>query len=272
MIWFLFLISSLLTAGLMTLFSWIAQGRSLLRENYKGEMIPFPGGIVLALVIIIGVAPGLALNAFSLAQGSIFLFIVLVSSLVGLVDDFMGDSVSKGFKGHFIKLLEDGELTTGAVKAIFGGLGALAAGFALVEGNPLWGIVNGVLIALTMNTINLLDLRPGRACKGFLFGFGLLILLIPDRSSLPLFMSILGALFIYMPWDLKARVMMGDTGSNLLGGLLGFYLAQGATRGLKVLAILVLTGLMIFTENRSLTHVIEGNRLLNLIDRAGRDE
>ena len=63
--------------------------------------------------------------------------------------------------------LARGRLTTGAVKAVGGLAAGLAAGFILHPGRPAAIVLDALLIALTANLLNLLDLRPGRCLKGF---------------------------------------------------------------------------------------------------------
>ena len=74
----------------------------------------------------------------------------------------------------------------------------------------------------------------------------------------------------YFNTDLKARGMMGDTGSNVLGISIGVLMALGY--GIKVrLAWLVFLILMhLITEKFSLTKIIEKNRVLKFIDNLGR--
>lgn len=268
MVWFILFISLITSAISIPLFFKFAPRR----KNYKGEAIPFPGGLLLSLPVIIGIVVGLKIGAFSWAQGNVTLFMVFISTFLGLADDLAGDSSVKGFKGHFKRYFEDGELTTGAMKAIFGGLASLASGIAIAEGAFMIGILNALIIAFMMNTINLLDLRPGRASKGFLMGFAGLFLLYPNSKILSIMAPVLGAMFLYLPLDLRAMVMMGDTGSNLLGSLLGLVGAWNLGIIGKITVILLLVGLMFVTERRSLTKIIEDNTALDFIDKIGRDD
>ena len=66
-----------------------------------------------------------------------------------------------------------GQLTTGALKAIFGGLIALLLGFY----SRTWPdcCINGLLIALMANFANLLDVRPGRTGKFYILSDCLVI-------------------------------------------------------------------------------------------------
>lgn len=39
-------------------------------------------------------------------------------SFIGLLDDIFGDNKSKGFKGHVIRFIKDGEFSTGLLKMV----------------------------------------------------------------------------------------------------------------------------------------------------------
>src|SRR5690606_29750187 len=118
-----------------------------------------------------------------------------------------------GFKGHFGALLR-GRLTTGGLKALGGGL--IAFFLALFLSSSWYDVVlNTLIIALFANMLNLLDLRPGRAVKGYFIFLLLILLLAKGRVDWLLIMPVIGAVLVYFPYDLKAKVMMGDAGSNV---------------------------------------------------------
>ena len=130
-------------------------------------------------------------------------------------------------------------------------------------------IVNTLIIALSTNLMNLFDLRPGRAIKAYL------VIMIPIYITLTGYTKVFPLLILpnvlaYFNIDLKARGMMGDTGSNVLGISIGVLMALGY--GIKVrLAWLVFLILMhLITEKFSLTKIIEKNRVLKFIDNLGR--
>ncbi|WP_256201138.1 MraY family glycosyltransferase [Thermoanaerobacter thermocopriae] len=129
-------------------------------------------------------------------------------------------------------------------------------------------IIDTLIIALFTNFLNLVDLRPGRSGKTFLV-ISLIFLIIGKTQ--PYFLVLLTMiLLVYLPEDLKAKVMMGDTGSNVLGMSLGIssILIFDLYGKLIILTLLIL--LHIFTEKYSLTALIEKNKVLNYLDMLGR--
>ena len=75
----------------------------------------------------------------------------------------------------------------------------------------------GLLIALAANLFNLLDLRPLRALKAFwLLGS----LLLAGGAPFPL-AALLGLSLAYVPQEARRTVMLGDTGANALGAVMG---------------------------------------------------
>ena len=77
------------------------------------------------------------------------------------------------------------------------------------------------LILLFTNFINLLDLRPGRALKGF-FIFGHLVAIYPQIPIILWIPIVVVALFLLVR-DLGEQMMIGDAGSNCLGMALGYW-------------------------------------------------
>ncbi len=190
--------------------------------------------------------------------------------ILGLVDDLAADRQSKGLAGH-LKALMRGTVTTGTIKAV-GGL-ALALGVAWwVEESALEALLDALLIALGANLVNLLDLRPGRAVKSFL------ILWLPVAATLlarnhplaPAFAAAGSAAGVWLPADLTERGMLGDSGANMLGAILGAAVAWalGTPIKLTVLAVLVVTTLS--SERWSFTTVIERVGPLRWFDELGR--
>jgi UDP-N-acetylmuramyl pentapeptide phosphotransferase/UDP-N-acetylglucosamine-1-phosphate transferase len=124
-----------------------------------------------------------------------------------------------------------------------------------------------------INAIDLLDLRPGRAGKGFTLAAVLLLMLgwpwLFHLETLFLLM-VLGSLLAYLPWDLQTRAMMGDAGSNALGITLGMVSCWSLSEQGLVVYLLLLLAFQLWTEKYSLTEWIEKVPLLHFLDKLGR--
>lgn len=234
--------------------------------NYQGIQIPVAAGISFPATLFLVYGIERLAGCYPGETAAVYLAAVTGISLLGLIDDLLGTRDTLGFRGHIRKLLK-GELTTGGLKAVGGGLVALYTSVMLFS---TWQdiLINTLLIALFTNLINLLDLRPGRAIKGFLTVF--VILLFATDPELFLFGPVVAAVIAYFPFDLKAKAMMGDSGSNILGFTLGVVCATGSDMParLGVLGFLILVHL--FTERYSLTEIIERWALLRFLDNLGR--
>lgn len=254
MIWY-FLAALLAYMGVPILLP-IYQGQ--IKKNYLGELLPTGLGtafIVPAVLVLITSSRG--------QEWSLWLaLLLLLFSLFGILDDALGGE-QKGFRGHFSQRT----LSTGSLKAIGGGLSSLAI-VSLFGTSWLDVVVSAGIIALSANLLNLLDLRPGRAGKAFLlFALPLFFISGETRSSLGIiFFAVIG----YLPWDLKRKVMMGDTGSNPLGAALGFIAALHFTFAGKAILLALLIGLHILAERVSFSKIIASNRLLQFLDQLGR--
>ncbi|WP_395092713.1 hypothetical protein [Armatimonas sp.] len=184
--------------------------------------------------------------------------------VLGLADDLWGDRTVGGFRGH-LKSLFSGKPTTGALKLFGGGAVALTYAGFLFPHKPLAVAVAAGVIALSANTLNLLDLRPGRA----FFGFSLLWL--PALIVAPLTFTDLWPLVIVLmiEWwaDARASAMLGDTGSNLLGALAGIFLVQSLPLIGQAVLVVLLLALNLAAERLSLSAVIEKTRWLHWLDR-----
>lgn len=278
----------LFALGFLGTYFMIPQFKSMLvngnviRPNYKNEMIPVGMGIVfLPMIIINSIILGFVtlnniwfvsssnynLNIVWLLCLALYIFSMMAMFFAGALDDLIGNRNVSGLKGHF-KSLFKGELTTGGFKALFGGFVGLVVSVC-ISSSIVDIIVNTLIIALSTNLMNLFDLRPGRAIKAYL------VIMIPIYITLTGYTKVFPLLILpnvlaYFNTDLKARGMMGDTGSNVLGISIGVLMALGY--GIKVrLAWLVFLILMhLITEKFSLTKIIEKNRVLKFIDNLGR--
>ena len=278
----LFALGFLGTYFMIPLFKSMLLNSNVIRPNYKNEMIPVGMGIVfLPMIIINSIILGFVtlnniwfvsssnynLNIVWLLCLALYIFSMMAMFFAGALDDLIGNRNVSGLKGHF-KSLFKGELTTGGFKALFGGFVGLVVSVC-ISSSIVDIIVNTLIIALSTNLMNLFDLRPGRAIKAYL------VIMIPIYITLTGYTKVFPLLILpnvlaYFNTDLKARGMMGDTGSNVLGISIGVLMALGY--GIKVrLAWLVFLILMhLITEKFSLTKIIEKNRVLKFIDNLGR--
>ncbi|MEO6713436.1 MAG: hypothetical protein ABIM89_08420 [Mycobacteriales bacterium] len=196
----------------------------------------------------------------------------------GALDDLAGDNTHKGLRGHLAAALR-GEVTTGAIKIV--GLVATGALSALMidrssasQGTRGPGVLatvtGGGVIAGSANVANLLDLRPGRTLKVVLLLAVPLVAGSPASTAQVAASAAAGAAVGSLRGDLAGRSMLGDTGANSAGALLGTALvARTGLRG-RLLALAMVTALTLASERVSFTRVIESTPGLRELDALGR--
>ena len=248
---------------------WLVRRFDLRRFNFLGQRIPSVAGLAFVLGGEFFYACEALASGWQHSLASVYFLATLGFGGLGLLDDLQGDRSTGGFRGHFQALLS-GKVTTGAVKAIGGGLLSLAAGYLITTPGPLWTAgLAALLIALSANTLNLLDLRPGRC----LFGFGVgaltlfLVLLGQHAAGMGLLLWAAAAFAaILYPLDAGGSVMLGDTGSNAFGAVLGVAGAIFFGRWEQAVVVAALLGLQVWCERHSLTRLIENQPLLRALD------
>jgi UDP-N-acetylmuramyl pentapeptide phosphotransferase/UDP-N-acetylglucosamine-1-phosphate transferase len=260
------------------------------KVNYLGRRLPGAAGLLIPLVALLSAWLGPSWHPFHWPMA----IVVAVFGSVGLPDDLYGHLArARGLRGHLRALLH-GRLTTGAVKAIGGLAAGLGAAYLLDRDLPhavSLSLLDGLVIALTANLINLLDLRPGRALKAFAllaaaasvraavaFAFAQTL---PDDDlfsaaeraalALPILLPVLAAALVLAPSDLAGRVMMGDVGANVLGGVAGLGLVLVLSPGGRIAALVALLALHLYCERASLTDLFARNRVLRWLDRLGTE-
>ncbi|TKJ31544.1 hypothetical protein, partial [Blastococcus sp. CCUG 61487] len=196
-----------------------------------------------------------------------------VAGLVGGYDDLAGarpeQAGDKGLAGH-LRALRAGRISAGAVKVAGIGAAGAVAGLLTSRGRGPGTVVDAVLttglVAGTANLVNLLDLRPGRAAKaGVIAGAAAL-----GGPGGTLVAGPLGATLAVLPADLGERVMLGDSGANALGALLGLRLAAAPSRARRAGLLAGVVALTLASEKVSFTRVIEATPGLRELDRLGR--
>lgn len=245
----------------------------LQRANYRGHRLPIGSGVFVVLAVL-GVSGcyfswvrwgGISVDeagrgATLLAGGT------LGFGFIGLLDDLVGTTSTKGFAGH-VGALRHGRITTGLVKLVGGGALALVTA-PMAEGTG--ELVRGaLLIALSANLGNLFDRAPGRAIKMSLIGAAAVAVAGAPGWWLTGPMLVLGAGAGVLVPDLREHCMLGDTGSNVLGAAVGFGLAISLGAPGQWVALGVVAAGNIASEFVSFTKVIDAVPPLRWVDRLG---
>jgi len=249
----------------------------LVRKNYRGALLAFPLGAVLATAALVTLAPLAFLNDradLDLLEPALrqWLPYLLGIAFLGFLDDALGRgavaATPRGWRGHWAAL-QRGSLSTGAIKAV----GALALAAYVVSGRGLesWRYLADVaLLVLTTNLFNLLDLRPGRAEKALaLLAVGL-CLGAWTFEPLELLGIFAGPVLVGAWLTLGERAMLGDTGSNLIGAVAGVWLLTTLGADARLLALAVVLALTIYGELRSISRTIDSVPPLRWLDSLGR--
>ena len=275
------------------------------RTNFHGVTVSLRGGVAMAGAAVASAAVASALSDQPRAAlgGAVA---ALGGAVAGYIDDVDqgahdGGKVAKGLKGH-LGALAHGQVTTGVIKIAGIGASALAASALVgskatsVSGKAADLALNTVLIAGTANLANLLDLRPGRALKATvlvatpLSYFSCAAAKTPasgasgaasatpaapasasGASAQRLLASGLNAAAITaLVEDLQETTMLGDTGANAAGALLGTSLAANDSWKLRLGTALGVVGLILASEKVSFSKVIAANPALNWLDQLWR--
>ncbi|MGI8758495.1 MAG: hypothetical protein ACR2K0_04245 [Acidimicrobiales bacterium] len=246
------------------------------RENYRGALVPTAVGLVLALAaVLVAGAAAVADGAGALDTGpsgahSAVLAVAVGLALLGLVDDLVGTGADgRGFRGH-LAALAGGRLTTGGVKLLGGGALALAVCAPVSRGGAARLLADALLVALAANLGNLFDRAPGRSVKVGALAFVVLALATGLPAALAGVAVVVGAALALLPGDLGERLMLGDTGANALGGVLGLGAVVTTAPGVRLGALAVVVALNVAGEVVSFSRIIDDVRPLRALDRAGR--
>jgi UDP-GlcNAc:undecaprenyl-phosphate/decaprenyl-phosphate GlcNAc-1-phosphate transferase len=243
----------------------------LIRINISGREVPavLGGPIVagalcgLAVATVARVAAGRAGSARAAAATALVLAGLY---LAGSWDDMRGDERPRGFAGH-LEAARSLRLTGGIVKLAAGAATGLISGVILVHGLAILEV--GLMVALAANLINLLDRAPGRAGKVALTMMISLIAFGAAGWSVAA-AGVVGAIVVSLPSDLAERAMLGDSGANPIGGVVGLGFAISLPGGWRVAVILVLLALNLASERWSFSRAIARTPVLRAFDRIGR--
>lgn len=260
-------VAAAVTSGIM---AWGRDRRTIRgvtwqRANHVGETVTLWEGAAYATGAAVGaLAGGSRAGLLASAGGAAF----------GALDDHYGDSSNKGLRGH-LGALARGEVTTGAVKIL--GIGATGLVCAILTdrrssadlhraGLSLSTLAGASVVAAAANLANLLDLRPGRTLKASILVGGPLL----AGPGGPAAAAALGAALAVIAPDLRGESMLGDTGANAAGALLGVAAIERLGPRGRLLLLSGLTTLTLTSERVSFTQVIESTPVLREIDRWGR--
>ena len=260
------------------------------RTNFHGVTVSLRGGVAMAGASVASAAVASALSDQPRAAlGGVVAS--LGGGLAGYIDDVDqgahdGGKVAKGLKGH-LGALAHGQVTTGVIKIAGIGASALAASALVgskatsVSGKAADLALNTVLIAGTANLANLLDLRPGRALKATVLvatplSYFSCAVAKPEASASGasaqrlLASGLNAAAITALVEDLQETTMLGDTGANAAGALLGTSLAANDSWKLRLGTTLGVVGLILASEKVSFSKVIAANPALNWLDQLWR--
>lgn len=240
----------------------------VVRENYKKKLIPVSMGICFLPMLIINSIILIYFSNTSI-QTNVYMYIfgLMAMFFAGLMDDIIGNRDVTGLKGHFKSMLK-GKLTTGGFKALFGGFVGILISVSVAK-DVKSVIIGTLVIALSTNFMNLLDLRPGRAIKVYIpITIVLICFASTFNKAIPLLL--LPNVLAYFYSDLKAKAMMGDAGSNVLGISIGIFFVINYSTNIQLIWLVFLIFIHVLTEKFSLTSIIEKNKILNYLDKLGR--
>lgn len=275
------------------------------RTNFHGVTVSLRGGVAMAGAAVASAAVASALSDQPRAAlGGVVAS--LGGGLAGYIDDVDqgahdGGKVAKGLKGH-LGALAHGQVTTGVIK--IAGIGASALAASALVGSKTTSVggkaadlaLNTVLIAGTANLANLLDLRPGRALKATVLVAAPLSYFSCAAAKTPasgasgaasatpaapasasgasaqrlLASGLNAAAITALVEDLQETTMLGDTGANAAGALLGTSLAANDSWKLRLGTTLGVVGLILASEKVSFSKVIAANPALNWLDQLWR--
>jgi UDP-GlcNAc:undecaprenyl-phosphate/decaprenyl-phosphate GlcNAc-1-phosphate transferase len=248
---------------------------TLERLNFRGRTLITAGGLFIVMAVLVVEAGRSALGSFDLGDPPglnparpLVLFAAFGFGLLGFMDDVLG-SEDRGFKGH-LRALSQGRLTTGMLKLIGGAAIALVLASApgFVTGKRL--LADALLIAFASNLGNLLDRAPGRTIKYSLVAY-IPIAIVAGTGPVGIALApLIGATVGLLPEDLHERLMIGDTGANVLGGVLGLAVVLECGRTTRNIVLVALIALNLASEFVSFSRVIERVAPLRWFDHLGR--
>lgn len=247
----------------------VLKGTVLERKNYRNELVASSSGLILGGFFITYLSLSLVLFETSFLGNwtTALVFLGIGTLFFGFLDDIYGDQ-TRGFRGHFKQLI-GGKVTTGLIKAVGGFILSVVASYFVSRGT-LDLVVNALMIALFINFFNLLDLRPARTLKVSFLLFVLAFTFSSNHKLLWVWLTpFVGPLLVLFYLDLTETAMLGDTGSNFIGALIGLIYAYQYNWKVNLPILIGLLLLQIYAERYSFGDFIRGKPLLRWLDNLG---
>ncbi len=247
----------------------------LQRENYRGVHLPTAVGLLIVAAVLVVEGGRVAVGAFGYGDEApapervLVLVALLGFGFLGFVDDLLATGADRGFRGH-LRALSRGRVTTGFLKLAGGGALALVLAVAAHGETGVQPFVDAAVIALAANLANLFDRAPGRATKYALVLYIPVAIVCGTDATGVAIAVVIGAAVGLLPGDLRERYMLGDTGANVIGAVLGLAVVLETAPETRVIVAVALLVANVLSEVVSFSRVIERVPPLRAFDRLGR--
>lgn len=192
------------------------------RTSHSGS-VPNLGGVAvfIAYFIVVNLAAMLVAKNDEFIMLVVFNICLLLFVVIGVIDDIIGVNYRTKLLFYFFLSLSFVFLTDIRIPSFFGLL--------FIETLPLWASVlfSAFVLVIMVNAINLIDGIDGLASMQVLLTSAILIIVFFESGYVLSGFSnssILGTLlaFIFFNFSGKNKIFLGDTGSILIGFLMGF--------------------------------------------------
>ncbi len=234
--------------------------------NHRGVAVPRVLGLALAAAAVVSTVFAAVIGPIHAAAWGSLAGMLLVAA-AGLVDD-LAPPGPRGLQGH-LRALAGGRVTTGIVKVLVTA-GAAVVVVAVQPARAGYATLAGVvLLAASANVWNGLDVAPGRALKAFLVP-GVLFAVWGTIADAPAVLGLLAGACLVLPFDLRERAMLGDSGANLLGFAAGLALYDVLPDPWVAVAGAAAVALNVVADTVSFSRVIEAVPPLRWLDGLGR--
>lgn len=256
--------------------------------NWLGDFLPTGSGVLyifynlpIRVSLVMVDMFGQKENGWYLVQSLMIDGVLALGVWIGWYDDVYGDRRIKSIRAHLHVLWTKGVLTSGIIKLITMPLIGALIGYihrlntVTVTG---WDIVvpmavSALLASVLTHVMNLLDVRPLRAVKGWLllsFPLLLWVFLINGRRERWLDVWLFAAFLIAMSaLEARRRLIIGDAGAILLGLWLTYMIVSELGTIVQLTIALIGIPIILYAEAFSLSRFIEKHPILRAIDAWG---